>query len=283
MLKALLFSALATALYESAAAQSPPQAIEPPGLGMIDHPCPVIPPAAPRPLAEPGAIPATDPALAQSYQALSAYRQKNDWAALCKYKDENAALRGTRIRVVFMGDSITENWKRYDPSFFTGGIVGRGISGQTSPQMLARFYQDVVALKPRVVQIMAGTNDIAGNTGPNSPEDFRNTISAMVDIAKANGIEVILASIPPTSTFSWAPTLKPAPRVHELNTWLKAYAAERGAIYADYYTAMAEPDGAPAAGLTIDGVHPGTAGYKIMRSIATKAIADAERLGVTPR
>jgi lysophospholipase L1-like esterase len=256
---------------------TPRDSIAPPGAGMIDQPCPDLPSLGVRPLAEPGNVPKTEPHLAQTYQAITAYRARYDWPALCRYKAENAAIpNGEAVRVVFMGDSITDNWKRYDAAFFTRGVHDRGISGQTSPQMVARFYQDVVALKPAIVHIMAGTNDIAGNTGPNSPTDYKNAIAAMVDMAQANGIQVILASIPPTSRFTWAPDLKPAPRVKELNAWLKDYAAARGAVYADYYAAMATADGSPRDGLTFDGVHPGSAGYKVMGAIAAKAIAEAE-------
>jgi len=279
MLQRLLLPVILACLTPSLAAAQVQPAIAPPGVGMIDQSCPETPQMPPRPLAEPGNVPAADPKATAIYQAVGAYRQASDWAALCRYKQENAALpNGQRVRVVFMGDSITDNWKRYDPGFFTNGVLDRGISGQTSPQMLARFYQDVIALKPAIVHIMAGTNDIAGNTGPNTPQDFRNTISAMVDLAQANGVKVILASIPPTAKFNWAPALQPAPRVRELNAWLKSYAARRGAIYADYYSAMATADGSPADGLTFDGVHPGTKGYTLMRGVAEKAIASAEKL-----
>jgi lysophospholipase L1-like esterase len=142
--------------------------------------------------------------------------------------------------------------------------------------MLARFMQDVVALKPQVVHILAGTNDIAGNTGPNSPEDYKNTIRAMVTLAQANHIAVVLGSIPPANKFSWQPKLSPAPRIAELNAWLRAFAAEAHAEYVDYYSALAGPDSGLPAKFSIDGVHPNITAYAIMRPLAEAAIGRAQ-------
>jgi lysophospholipase L1-like esterase len=243
---------------------------------MVDNPCPPQPPVPIARFGEPGrpAVYAEPPVLA-AYQAYGVWRAANDWADLCHYRAENRALAGagTRPRVVFMGDSITELWKAYDPGFFTGGIVDRGISGQTTPQMVVRFYADVVALHPRAVHIMAGTNDVAGNTGPTSDDQFKANITAMVDLAKANGIQVVLASIPPTRRFSWRPDLRPAAKVRELNAWLKGFAATRGAAYVDYYAVLADADGGFRAELTSDGVHPATAGYGLMKIEAERALA----------
>ena len=180
-------------------------------------------------------------------------------------------------QVVFMGDSITQGWGLADPAFFGPGHVNRGISGQTTPQMLARFQADVVTLRPRVVHIMAGTNDVAGNTGPTSVQDIRNNIVAMVTLAKAGGAKVVLASIPPAASFNWAPALKPADQIREMNAWLKAYAREQGLTYVDYYAAMATPDGAMKPELTFDGVHPDAAGYRVMRPLAEAALRQALR------
>ena len=127
-----------------------------------------------------------------------------------------------------MGDSITENWLMADPGFFSGPIVNRGIGAQTSAQMLLRFRADVVALRPAVVHILAGTNDVAGNNGPISPRDFQNNIESMVEIAKANGIRVVIGSIPPAAAFSWQPAMRPAPRIAALNAWLRDYASAQG-------------------------------------------------------
>lgn len=229
-----------------------------PPAGMSDAPCPV---------------PSTraDDAWRAAYRA---WVPGNDWPWLCRYRAENLSLNA-RPNVVFMGDSITEGWPLRDPGFFTPGRVGRGISGQTSPQMLLRFMADVVALRPRVVHIMAGTNDIAGNTGPTSAEAWRNNIRAMADIARANGIAVVLGTIPPAGTFAWRPGMQPAPRIVELNRWLKAFAAERKLVLADYHAVLAAPDGAMKPGLSGDGVHPNAAGYKVMDAVAEAALAEA--------
>ncbi|MDF8333627.1 SGNH/GDSL hydrolase family protein [Novosphingobium cyanobacteriorum] len=199
----------------------------------------------------------------------------NDWPNLCKYQQANRAL-AARPRVVFMGDSITEFWITRAPGIFAQGAVDRGISGQTTPQMLVRFMQDVIALKPRVVHIMAGTNDVAGNTGPTSPTEYAANIRAMVELAQGNGIAVVIGSILPMRAFPWKPGMTPAPQVIALNAWLKDYARSRGTVYADYHSAMADADGGMKPGLAADGVHPDAAGYAIMEPIARAAIAEAE-------
>src|SRR5690606_23327793 len=179
----------------------------------------------------------------------------------CRYQAANAALAdGPAPSVVFMGDSITEGWVDGDPALFADGVVGRGIGGQTSPQMLVRFRQDVVALKPRVVHIMAGTNDIAGNTGPAQIRDFQNNVLAMLDIARANDIAVVLAGIPRSRRLYWR-ELDPRPLIRELNAWLRDTAAERGLVFVDYGAALADNDGGLRADLGNDGVHPNRAGY----------------------
>lgn len=272
-----LASFLLTAGLAAAQTSAPPApaAIAPPGEGMIEQPCPAIKPVAPDSLPEPGKPAKLSPEFLQFYAATKVYTGKYDWPWMCRYRAANAAAAGAkRPHVVFMGDSITELWALYDPGFFAGANADRGISGQTSPQMLLRFYQDVVALRPRVVHILAGTNDIAGNTGPTDAEAFKNNIRAMVELAQANNIRVVLGSILPVDTFPWAPKLKPAPQILALNAWLKAYAAQRGAIYADYYGAMVDASsGGLRKDLTFDGVHPATQGYRIMRGVAEKALA----------
>ena len=171
---------------------------------MTDSPCPPPPPRPPqemldamlKPGAKPPPMPAAGDEKLREYLKQHAEDLARDYADLCHYKSDNAAiLKGAQPKAVFMGDSITEGWRVGDPSLFTRGVIDRGISGQTSPQMLVRFYQDVVALHPRAVHIMAGTNDVAGNTGPSSPEDFKNNIRAMVDLASTHDIHVVLASI----------------------------------------------------------------------------------------
>ncbi|WP_226018156.1 GDSL-type esterase/lipase family protein [Novosphingobium sp. FKTRR1] len=199
---------------------------------------------------------------------------QNDWPALCRYQRANRQLAAPP-RVVMIGDSITEWWLTTSPGMFAGGIVDRGIAGQTSPQILLRFYQDVVRLKPRVVHIMCGTNDVAGNTGPTSPEEYTNAIRAMVDLAQANGIAVVIGSVLPAGAFNWRAGYRPAGQIVALNVWLRDFARLRGAAYADYHGAMTDPQGAMKPGLSSDGVHPNAAGYAVMEPIARAAIAEA--------
>jgi lysophospholipase L1-like esterase len=199
-----------------------------------------------------------------------------DWPNLCRYQEANAALQGgPRPRAVFMGDSITEGWVDGDPALFADGVVGRGIGGQTSPQMLVRFWPDVVALMPRVVHIMAGTNDIAGNTGPATMQDFRNNILAMSDLARANGIAVVLAGIPPSQRLYWRGELDPRPLIRDLNAWLRATAEQRGLVFVDYGVVLADAGGGLREDLGNDGVHPNRTGYAAMRPLAERAIAAA--------
>jgi lysophospholipase L1-like esterase len=155
--------------------------------------------------------------------------------------------------------------------------IGRGIGGQTTPQMLVRFKQDVVALKPKVVVILAGTNDIAGNTGPSTLEMIEDNIASMAEIARANGIRVVLSSILPVYDYPWKPGLEPAPKIIAVNKWLKAYARQHGDVYLDYHTAMADERGGMRPELASDGVHPTEAGYRVMAPLAEKAISEALR------
>lgn len=181
-------------------------------------------------------------------------------------------------RVVFMGNSITANWQQYFASMFPGKpYIGRGISGQTTPQMLVRFRQDVIALEPAVVVILAGTNDIAGNTGPATLEMIEGNIASMAEMARANGIEVVLASVLPVRDYPWKPGLEPAPKIIALNAWMKDYVAQHGAIYADFHSAMADAQGGMRSGLSSDGVHPNEAGYRIMTPLVEQAIGQALR------
>jgi lysophospholipase L1-like esterase len=255
-----------------------------PNAQMTDSPCP---PPAPRPppemlaaMLKPGAKPPPMPA--QGDEKLREYLKKHaedlarDFADLCRYKSDNeAVLKDAHPTVVFVGDSITEGWGVGDPSLFTQGVLDRGISGQTSPQMVVRFYQDVVALHPQVVHIMAGTNDVAGNTGPSSPDDFKNNIRAMVDLAIANHIRVVLASILPAERFPWRPEIQPVEQIRQLNAWLRQYAGQHKLIYADYYSALTTASGAFRAELSNDGVHPNLDGYAAMRPIADATLRKA--------
>ncbi|MFL6619022.1 MAG: GDSL-type esterase/lipase family protein [Povalibacter sp.] len=197
-----------------------------------------------------------------------------DWAWLGRYRDENAKLlaSGAKVHAVFLGDSITESWAATDPSFFTNGKVGRGISAQTTPQLLVRMHADVIALKPRVVHIMAGTNDIAHNTGPISPEDSQNNVMAMCEIARAHGIKIVLGSVPPASKYWWRPEAQPKLAALAMNDWLRSYAKKIGARYADYAAALTDSKGDVKLDLAKDEVHPTAAGYAAMRPIAEAAI-----------
>ena len=177
--------------------------------------------------------------------------------------------------MVFYGNSITDGWGRSSPFFPGKPYVNRGISGQTTPQMLLRFRQDVVALEPAAVVILAGTNDIAGNTGPSTAEMTEDNFMSMVEIAKANHIAVVLASILPASDYPWKPGLAPGPKIAALNTWMKAYAAKNHVVYLDYYSAMVNESLGLSPDLATDGVHPTPAGYAIMAPLAEKAIAEA--------
>ena len=250
---------------------------------MSDSPCPPPPPPPSREMLaamlKPGAkrppMPAGD-AQQQEYFRKHAEDLARDFPDLCRYKSDNeAVLKDAHPTVVFVGDSITEGWGVGDPSLFTQGVLDRGISGQTSPQMLVRFYQDVVALHPQVVHIMAGTNDVAGNTGPSSPDDFKNNIRAMVDLATANRIRVVLASILPAERFSWRPEIQPVEQIRQLNAWLRQFAGEHKLIYADYYSALTTSSGAFRPELSNDGVHPNLDGYAAMRPIADAALRKA--------
>jgi len=203
-----------------------------------------------------------------------------DWPQLQRYRAENAALPAAapgQPRVVFFGDSITEGWGRTgSASFFPGkGYVNRGISGQTTAQMLLRFRQDVVALQPAVVVILAGTNDIAGNTGPSTQAMIEDNLRSMVELAKAHGIAVVLASVLPVSDYPWQPGVQPAPKVRALNAALRQYADAQGLVYLDYYDALANGDGGLDAALAADGVHPTAAGYARMAPLAEAAVARA--------
>jgi lysophospholipase L1-like esterase len=224
--------------------------------------------------------PAVTPEDAPAYQKMQATQRERDWANLCYFRADNATLAAQPApadRIAFMGDSITQLWGIAEPADFGGSRVNRGISGQTTPQMLLRFKQDVLALKPKAVHILAGVNDIAGNTGPSTLEDVQNNIASMVELAKAHGVEVILATPLPAAKFTWAPQLNPGPQVISYANWIRRYAAEQNLILADYYPDLATADGALKPDLGPDGVHPNKAGYALMKPILEAAIAEALR------
>jgi lysophospholipase L1-like esterase len=203
----------------------------------------------------------------------------SDWQNRERYAAENAALKAPKPgehRIVFMGNSITEGWKNLDSGFFNGRqYLDRGISGQTTPQMLLRFREDVIELKPAVVVILAGINDIAENTGPISLDHIFGNIVSMAELAKANKIRVVLSSVLPAYDFPWRPGMQPAEKVIKLNAMLQAYAAKNRIVYLDYFTTMVDSRKGLKAELTSDGIHPTLAGYKVMEPLAEKAIAEA--------
>lgn len=206
-------------------------------------------------------------------------QEEQDWANLKRFQEENKKL-GKQTpenyvpRIVFMGNSITEGWLTHSPEFFQNkSYVNRGISGQTTPQMLLRFRQDVVQLEPNVVVILAGTNDIAGNTGPSTLEMIQNNIASMCEIAESNGIDVLLCSVLPAYDYPWRPGLQPAEKIKKLNQWIKDYAALNEWVYIDYYSAMVDEKGGLPSKYSEDGVHPNRAGYAVMEGILKEALS----------
>ena len=220
-------------------------------------------------------------------------KRLNDWPNLARYREANANVAAPakdEQRVVFMGDSITDLWAqpRFGGFFPGKPYIGRGISGQTTPQMLIRFRWDVIALQPRVVVILAGTNDIAGNTGPMTLEEIEGNLVSMAELARANGIRVVLASVMPVSNYGHGRDgnpvdmriKRPPEKILELNAWIKKYAAENGHVYLDYFSAMMDDQGLLKKDLSEDGLHPNAAGYAVMAPLAEKAIQLA--LAATP-
>lgn len=192
------------------------------------------------------------------------------------YKAENTELMPPKPddqRIVFMGNSITEFWLDLRPEFFASKpYVNRGIAGETTPQMLGRFQQDVVDLEPAVVVLLAGINDIAGNTGPATIEEITDNIVAMIELAQANDIQVVLCSVLPAANFPWQPELKPAQKVVELNVRLKAYATAHELSYVDYYSPMVDEEAGLKQAYGEDGVHPNVAGYLVMEPLLERAL-----------
>ena len=212
----------------------------------------------------------------------------HDWPNLARYADANAAVAAPAkfdLRVVFMGDSITDAWVSPEyGGFFPGKpYIDRGISGQTTPQMLIRFRPDVIALQPKVVVILAGTNDIAGNTGPMTPGQIEGNLASMAQLAKTNKIRVVLASVLPVSNYGHdrqgnpldMRINRPPEKILELNTWIKKYAADNGHTYLDYFAAMVDPQGMLQKDLSEDGLHPNAKGYALMSPLAEQAIRTA--------
>jgi lysophospholipase L1-like esterase len=213
-------------------------------------------------------------------QELARYRHiVGDWAGLTRYGSENSELPPPapgESRVVFLGDQVTELWGQGSAKFFSGKpYVNRGIIGQTTPQMLVRFRQDVIALKARVVIIHGGTNDLTGVLGPGTEGTIGDSITSMTELAKANGIRVVLASVTPVcDCFKEQTAVRPQGKIIGLNGWIRDYAAKSGAVYLNYYAALADGRNFRMA-LTRDGLVPNDAGYEVMAPLAEQAIAQA--------
>jgi lysophospholipase L1-like esterase len=254
-------------------------------------PAPV--PSRAQPATTPGAAPAAPPSTGcpEMATALTALMRSDarlaDWPNLGRYREANRTLAPAapaEARVVFMGDSITDSWQqpRFGGFFPGKPYVDRGISGQTTPQMLLRFRRDVIDLKPKAVVILAGTNDIAANTGPMTNEDIQGNLASMSELAHANNIKVVFASITPVSAHHVGPTrpvpqtsTRPMARIRAINDWMKSYAAAHGDVYLDYFAAMVDETGVMRADLTEDDLHPNAKGYAIMAPLAEAAIQRA--------
>lgn len=211
---------------------------------------------------------------------MTATAQSQDWPNFERFRAANEKLglpTENEKRVVFMGNSITQGWIEYgNPELFSkNSYVNRGISGQTTPQMLVRFRADVIALQPKVVIILAGINDIAGNTGPSTLEMIQDNLISMVQLAQANNIKVILSSILPANKFNWRPEVNPADKVIEMNVFIKKYAETHNCLYIDYYTPMVDNEKGLKVAYSEDGVHPNIKGYAVMTPLVQEAIKEA--------
>lgn len=283
-MKRSIYLLLALAAAPLAAAEPAPQA------GVVADPCAALP-AMPAVIADymaraKAALAAGESPPPRSAEGMALYAKWQqdlllaDYPGRCRYRKDNAALPpATPNRIVFIGDSITEGWLNEQPGFFTGDRIDRGISGQTTTQMVARFRADVVDLKPRIVHIMAGTNDIAGNGGPTSLDAVEDNIRSMIDLAAASNIAVVLGSVLPANRFDWRPGIDPAESIVALNARLRALAAEKGLVYADYHRALDDGRRGLSKAHAADGVHPTAAGYAVMQPIAESALTEAARKG----
>lgn len=208
-----------------------------------------------------------------------------DWPNLAKFRDANEKLgapaAGER-RIVFMGNSITEGWIKADPDFFEKyRLINRGISGQTTPQMVLRFRQDVIDLKPKAVFILAGINDIAGNTGPSTLKMIEDNYQNMAVLARSAGAKVFLCSVLPSNLIAWRDNMNPSEEVMELNTWMKSFAAKFKCEYIDYYTPLADAENGLPEKYSKDGVHPTLEGYKVMERVIVPHIKKIRSAGTS--
>jgi lysophospholipase L1-like esterase len=259
------------------AASTPLAAQTTPAVSVVPHAARPAAPEDAQEAAQNEAAAKDQPVMLTARQFRRARQALTDWAQLARFREENAKLpppSAGEERVVFYGDSITDNWGRKYGQFFPGRpYVNRGISGQTTPQMLVRFQQDVVALHPAAVLILAGINDIAGNTGTETMQDIENNFRSMVDIARHEHIRVILASTLPASRLPWRPSVDPGAQVRTLDAWLQTFAHDEGLVFCNYYPALVNDQGGMREDLAVDkAVHPNDAGYALMAPIAEAAI-----------
>jgi len=212
---------------------------------------------------------------------LSTAVSAQDWANLSRFTEENKSIdimKNSNTRIVFLGNSITEGWIKTDPDFFSNNnYINRGISGQTTPQMLLRFRQDVINLNPAAVVILAGTNDIAGNTGITTVQAIEGNIISMCELAVANNIQVILCSILPAYDYPWKPGIYPTEKIIEINSWMKSFALQKGFYFVDYFSALADSENKLYKKYSRDGVHPNLEGYLVMKPLVETEIFKAIR------
>jgi len=256
---------LLVALFLLGAIQLAANRLEPANPGLSDTPCPPPEPRL-RHIARVGFL-----------TFAGRPTQLRDWADLCVYQADNAAIaaRGAWPQAVFIGDSITQYWGFAEPGFFSGSRLNRGVAGQASAQVLVRFTPDALALKPRIVHLLVGVNDVTGKQGAIRPEDYRNNIRAMVVLARAQGARVVLGLIPPANGDGTDDRARTVPRIRALNAWLAGFARAQGLVLADYWTPLAAPDGSLDARFTEDGLHPNAAGFARMAAVATAALKEA--------
>lgn len=217
--------------------------------------------------------PKPSPEMAAAFEKWQAQQLKQDFSQRCRYAAQNQKLPPPgEHRLVIFGDSIAEGWSRASPDFFKNDIIDRGISGQTTDQMLLRFHSDVLDLKPQTVHFIMATNDIAGNTGLTTLDWLQGNITSMVALARLQKIDVILSSVLPSGGYFWRPGFDPRPDIARVNAWLKSYAEANGLAYVDYHTALADPEGKFRSDLSHDGTHPNAKGYAIMEHLLTQAL-----------
>lgn len=256
---------LLVALFLMGAMQLAADRLQPANDGMSDAPCPPLEPRAWH-MARVGF-------LTLAGRPVLLY----DWADLCVYQAANAdlAAKGAWPKAVFIGDSITQYWGFDDPEMFRKVIVNRGVAGQNSAQVLVRMMPDALALRPRIIHLMVGVNDVIGKHGPSRPEDYRNNIRAMTSLAQAQGASVIIGLVPPTRGETPGTEVQTVNRIKAVNAWLAQFARERGLVVADYWTPLAAPDGSLRKDMSDDGLHPNAAGFAKMTPVAKDALARA--------